>query len=135
MFCVVITTLLSQLLGIPSALALMLTLLDRLLIATVGRQMPSSTCFLIEILNLEKNLGVLATKRFKVYHVHVLESLRGDWWAANNYSARLVTICGKIRVDVVNWCMYPQSGTRASCLWSGVDRVIILYSGKLWRGF
>ena len=59
MFCVVITTLLSQLLGIPSALALMLTLLDRLLIATVGRQMPSSTCFLIEILNLEKISGYL----------------------------------------------------------------------------
>ena len=40
-FCVVITTLLSQLLGIPSALALMLTLLDRLLIATVeGRCHP-----------------------------------------------------------------------------------------------
>ena len=37
----------------------MLTLLDRLLIATVGRQMPSSTCFLIEILNLEKISGYL----------------------------------------------------------------------------
>ena len=42
---------LSQLLGISS---LMLTLLDRLLIATVGSQMPSSTCFLIDIFNLEK---------------------------------------------------------------------------------
>ena len=37
----------------------MLTLFDRLLIATVGRQMPSSTCFLIEILNLEKISGYL----------------------------------------------------------------------------
>ena len=52
------TTLVSQLLGILSALAL-------LLIATVGRQMPSSTCFLIEILNLEKISGYLLQNVFK----------------------------------------------------------------------
>ena len=60
-----ITTLLSQLLGIPSALALVLTLLDKLLIATVGRQMPSSIRFLIEILNLEKISGYLVQNVIK----------------------------------------------------------------------
>ena len=37
----------------------MLTLLDRLLIAKVGRQMPSSRYFLMETLNLEKMSGYL----------------------------------------------------------------------------
>ena len=36
-----------------------------LVIATVERQIPSSTCFLIETLNLEKNLGISTTKSFK----------------------------------------------------------------------
>ena len=36
---------------------LLLTFFVSLVIATVGRQIPSSTCFLIEILNLEKIPG------------------------------------------------------------------------------
>ena len=38
---------------------LVLTLVDSLLIATVGRQIPSSTCFLMDTLNFEKISGYL----------------------------------------------------------------------------
>ena len=38
---------------------LMLTRVARFLIATVGRQIPSSTCFLMETLNFEKISGYL----------------------------------------------------------------------------
>ena len=37
-----------------------------LVIATVGRQIPSSTCFLIETLNLEKNLWMSAQNLLKL---------------------------------------------------------------------
>ena len=39
---------------------------DRLLIATVGRQIPSSTCFLMETLNLEKISGYLLQNPLKL---------------------------------------------------------------------
>ena len=42
---------------------LVLTLVDSLLIATVGRQIPSSTCFLMDTLNFEKISGYLATTK------------------------------------------------------------------------
>ena len=44
----------------------MFTLFGRLLIATVGRQIPSCTCFLMEILNLEKISGYLLQNVLKV---------------------------------------------------------------------
>ena len=47
-------------------LDLMFTLFGRLLIATVGRQIPSCTCFLMEILNLEKISGYLLQNVLKV---------------------------------------------------------------------
>ena len=39
---------------------------DRLLIATVGRQIPSSTCFLIETANLENISGYLLQNPLKL---------------------------------------------------------------------
>ena len=45
---------------------LLLTLFDRLLIATVGRQIPSSTCFLIETANLENISGYLLQNPLKL---------------------------------------------------------------------
>ena len=63
----------------------MLTLLDRLLIATVGRQMPSSTYFLMETLNLEKMSGYLLQNVLKVvtslsHKPPCLTNLHVSWW-------------------------------------------------------
>ena len=69
---------------------LVLTLVDSLLIATVGRQIPSSTCFLMDTLNFEKISGYLLQNPLKLVtslsyknpcltsllaHVHVLAYL------------------------------------------------------------
>ena len=45
---------------------LMLTRVARFLIATVGRQIPSSTCFLMETLNFEKISGYLQRNVLKL---------------------------------------------------------------------
>ena len=56
-----------------------------LVIATVGRQIPSSTCFLMEILNLEKISGYLLQNLLKLltslsYKKPCLTNLQVSWW-------------------------------------------------------
>ena len=63
----------------------MFTLFGRLLIATVGRQIPSCTCFLMEILNLEKISGYLLQNVLKVvtslsYKKPCLTNLQVNLW-------------------------------------------------------
>ena len=64
----------------------MLTLLDRLLIAKVGRQMPSSRYFLMETLNLEKMSGHLLQNVLKavtsLLHKNpcLTINLHVSWW-------------------------------------------------------
>ena len=64
---------------------LMLTLVVRFLIATVGRQIPSSTCFLMETLNFEKISGYLQQNVLKLvtslsYRKPCLTSLQVSLW-------------------------------------------------------
>ena len=59
----------------------MLTLVESFFIATVGKQIPSSTCFLTETLNLEKISGCLLQNCLKLainLSIDIREGKR-DW--------------------------------------------------------